>query len=91
VPDASLSFPWGYVRDARWTHLVLAGGALYVYEVSANSPRTDQMLDLLYRKTLSSFMVGRNAGGTLVSANGLATGVAVPAAVPNGAILIFGK
>jgi hypothetical protein len=91
VPDASLTFPWGYVRDTRWTNLVLSGGALYVYETAANSPNTDQVLDQLYRKTLSSFMVGRNSGGALVSANGFATGVAVPVSVPNGALLIVGK
>ena len=91
VPDASLALPWGYVRDPRWTHLVQSGSTLYVYEASPGSPRTGQLLDQLYRKSVSSFMVGRNAGGTLVSANGFATGVLVPPAVPNGAILIVGK
>lgn len=91
VPDASLTYPWGYVRDTAWTNVVLSGGTLYVYEATANSPNTDQVLDQLYRKTLSSFMVGRNSSGTLVSANGFATGVTVPVAVPNGALLIVGK
>jgi hypothetical protein len=91
VPDSALSFGWGYARDARWTNLVQVGSALYVYEKTPGSEHTDQVLDQLYRKTVSSFMVGRNAGGLLVSANGFATGVAVPAAVPNGAILMVGK
>ncbi len=91
VPDASLTFPWGYVRDTRWTNLVQAGGTLYVYESVANAPSTAQVLDQLYRKTMNSFMVGRNSGGQLVSATGFATGVTVPSAVPNGALLIVGK
>lgn len=91
VPDTSLTFPWGHVRDARWTNVVQAGGTLYVFEAFANSQNSSQVLDQLYRKTMSSFMVGRNSGGQLVSANGFATGVTVPAAVPNGALLIVGK
>ena len=91
VPDSSLAWPWGYVRDPRWTHVVQAGSALYVYEAGTSGAGRDQLLDQLYRKTVSSFMVGRNAAGTLVSTNGFATGVAVPPAVPNGAILVFGK
>lgn len=91
VPDASVTFPWGYVRDPRWTNIVQPGGTLYVYESTANSPNTSQVLDQLYRRTMSSFMVGRNSGGQLVSANGFATGVTVPAAVPNGSLLIVGK
>jgi len=90
VPDASLTFTWGYQRDPRWTN-VISGGALYVYETVANSPNTSMMLDQLYQKTAKSFMVGRNVSGVLVSANGFSTGVTVPAAVPNGAILIVGK
>jgi len=91
VPDAALSFGWGYVRDPRWTNVVQGGSALYVYQRAPNAARTDLVLDQLYRKTASSFMVGRKAGGVLVSANGFATGVAVPAAVPNGAIVVVGK
>jgi hypothetical protein len=90
VPDSSLTFPWGYVRDLRWTNTVLSGGTLYVYE-STPSPNSSQVIDELYRKTASSFMVGQNNGGQLVSARGFATGISVPAAVPNGALLIVGK
>lgn len=90
APDASLTFTWGYVRDPRWTHVVESGGALYVYEATAGSSAA-QTLDRLYRKTNASFMVGRNVGGQLVSANGFASGIAVPAAVPAGAITIVGR
>lgn len=91
VPDSSITFPWGYVRDPRWTNYVQSGGTLYVFEVTAHSPHTDQVLDQLYRKTFKSFSVGRNSGGQLLGASGLSTGITVPAAVPNGALLIVGK
>jgi hypothetical protein len=91
VPDASITFPWGYVRDPRWTNYVQSGGTLYVFEATAHSPRTDQVLDQLYRKTMKSFSVGRNNAGQLVGATGVATGILVPAAVPDGALLIVGK
>jgi hypothetical protein len=91
VPDASITFPWGYVRDPRWTNYVQSGGTLYVFEATAHSAHTDQVLDQLYRKTMKSFSVGRNNGGQLVGATGLSTGILVPVAVPNGALLIVGK
>jgi hypothetical protein len=91
VPDASITFPRGYVRDPRWTNFVQAGGTLYVFEASARSAHTEQVLDKLYRKTWQSFGVGRNAGGQLVGAGGFATGIVVPATVPNGALLIVGR
>jgi hypothetical protein len=49
------------------------------------------LLDKLYRKTEASFMVGRNTGNMLVSANGFATGITIPSSVPTGSILIVGK
>lgn len=90
VGDASLTFPWGYNRDPRWSNIA-SGGTLYVYELVPHSANTSLMLDRLYRKTGSSFMVGRKVAGVLVSANGYSTGISVPAAVPNGALLIIGK
>jgi len=91
VPDAVISFPAGYVRDPRWTNLVQAGGTLYVFEAAAHSAHTDQVLDQIHRKTLQSFGVGRNASGQLVGASGFATGILVPATVPNGALLMVGR
>jgi hypothetical protein len=91
VPDAALAFTWGYRRDPRWTNFVQSGGTLYVYEASPDPVRTSQVLGQLHRKTLSSFSVGRNAAGTLVSANGFGTGIAVPAVVPDGAIVMIGR
>lgn len=91
VPDTSMAFPWGYVRDPRWTNYVQSGGTLYVFEATANSAHTDQVLGQLYRKTFKSFSVGRNNAGQLVGATGVSTGILVPAAVPNGALMIIGK
>lgn len=91
VSDVSITFPWGYVRDSRWTNYVQSGGTLYVFEATAHSARSDQLLDQLYRKTLKSFSVGRNSGGQLVGATGFSSGILVPAAVPDGALLIVGK
>ena len=90
VPDAAIAFPAGYVRDPRWTNYVQAGGSAYVFEMVPRSAR-DQVLDQLYRKTLRSFSVGRNARGQLVGATGVATGIGVPASVPDGALLIVGR
>jgi hypothetical protein len=88
VPDTSLTLLWGHVRTAHWTNIV-SGGALYVYEASPTQDQT--VLDTLYTKTNKSFMVGRNVSGTLMSAKGLNTSIAIPVAVPNGSIVIFGK
>lgn len=92
VPDTSLTFLWGYQRDTRWTNTV-SGGTLYTY-VLANSANTDELLDKVYRKTESSFMVGRSTGSQLISANGFPTGISIPATtppIPTGSILIVGK
>jgi hypothetical protein len=91
VADASLVYPWGYARDARWSHLVLAGGALYVYQASGSAAASAQLLERLHARTQRSWMVGRQSAGQLVSAGGVATGIAVPVAVPDGAVLFVGK
>ena len=91
VPDAAITFPWGYVRDGRWSNHVPGAGRLYVYEAGGHLAHADQVLDQLYRKTLQSFSVGRNVGGRLVGATGLATGIVVPASVPDGVLLMVGR
>jgi len=88
VPDSSLTFPWGYVRDSRWTNLVPAAGTLYVYSTATDLGLVE---DHLYRKTLRSFMVGRKVAGQLVAANGFATGITLPAAIPDGALVFAGR
>ncbi len=96
IPDSSLTYPWGYQRDARWTNYVPAAGAgtLVIYEATPNTQGLSTMLDALYSKTEKSFTVGRKAvdgSGTLLSANGFATGITLPTSVPNGAIVMIGQ
>lgn len=88
VTDALFTPLTGAVRNTRWTNVV-SGGSLYVYETSLSN--TPYILDQIYLKTNKSFMVGRNSSGFLVSANGIASGIAVPGVVPNGAVTIVGR
>ena len=88
TPDGSLTWLPGYIRDARWTH-VIQGGTLFTYSTGAVG---DDVLQSLYAKHQKSFMVGaKGAGGTLVSARGIDTGIVLPAAIPIGAIVIVGS
>lgn len=88
VTNAMFTPLTGAIRNTSWVNVV-SGGALYIYEVSpSNEP---YLLDQIYRKSGKSHMVGRNVSGTLVSTNGLSTGVTVPAVVPNGSIIFVGK
>lgn len=78
----------GAPRFSGWDGVV-SGGTLFIYEqVPSNTPN---ILDRIYRKTGKSHLVGRKVNGQLVSANGLATGIAVPADVPEYAITLVGK
>lgn len=88
VSDSQITPLWGHQRRTNWTNIV-SNGTMFVYEVTP-SPEA-LLLDTIYTKTSKSFMVGRNSSGTLVSANGLSTGITIPALVPNGSIVIVGK
>ena len=87
--DASLSWPWGYVRDARWSHVVQPDGSLFVFQV-AGAP-APQLLEQLQRKTRNPWLLGREAGSQLVSASGVVIGLPLPAAVPPGAVVLAGR
>ena len=88
VTDAMFTPLTGALRNANWANLV-SSGTLFIYE--ATPTNTAYLLDKIYSKTGKSHLVGRNVSGFLVSANGQATGIAVPASVPNGAITLVGK
>lgn len=90
APEAALTLPWGQAADPRWAHVLPPGGTLYVY-ARAGSSTPPLLLDALQRKTLQSFLVGRQTGGVLVSAGGWDTGLPVPAAVPEGAVVLAGR
>lgn len=84
VPDASLSFPPWYVRDARWRNKVI-GGTVTIY---AAAPIAGvEFGDLLAQRTDFAFGAGTTAATReIVSAvhgpTGIFAPVGVPAAVP---------
>lgn len=87
IPDASLTFASGFIRDARWTNLI-SGGQLYVYSVAAP---TSRMVDLVYRKSHGYINVGiKQSNGDLKGPGGTVT-ANVPGAVPVGAIVYIGS
>lgn len=91
ITDASLAPYWltGYIRDANWSNLV-SGGTLFVYSTAATTANTK---NFIYKKAKKSSLVGtKNAGtGRLQSVNGFDTGINLPAAIPNNAIVLLGK
>lgn len=87
IADASLTFLTGYIRDTRWTNLI-QGGTLYVYSTGT---QTIDAVTTMYQKGGSSLLIGKKAAsGNLVNAAGIDTGIALPAAIPVGAITIIG-
>lgn len=87
VADASLSWATGYVRDARWTNVIVAG-TLYVYSTGTIDPGT---LQGIHARTGKHIMVGtKNAAGNLVSLGGVTITTALPAAIPVGAVVYLG-
>lgn len=91
VLDTSITLPTGMVRDPRWASVV-SNNVLYVFEQSPSNSKG--LLDLIYKKTNNSILVGTSNGTALVNAKGYTTSVLIPAmtpAVPNGAIVIVGR
>lgn len=91
ISDASLTPYWlpGYIRDANWTN-VISGGTLFVYSTTTLKHNT---VNSIYNKSMKSSLVGTKDTGTghLQSPNGFDTGVVLPAAIPNNALVILGK
>ena len=91
VADGSITLPTGMVRDARWVSVV-SNRVLYVFEQTPSNSRG--LLDIIYKKTNNSILVGTSNGSFLVNAKGYTTGVPIPAlspAIPTGAIVIIGR
>lgn len=80
VSDVSLTLPSWFVRIVGVGNYVAAGKA-YVYY----SGKPD-LMSVLADKT-ESISVGKNQSGVLVSPRWGTTGIAIPAAVPNGAVV----
>lgn len=88
VADGALTFLPGYIRDARWTN-VIQGGTLYVYSTGTESALS---VMAMFRLGANSLLIGKKtASGKLVSANGMDTGIALPAAIATGAIVVVGR
>lgn len=88
--DASLTWPWGYVRDGRWSHVVQPDGALYVYQ-AAGTPPVPLLLTELQRRASKPWLLGRASAGQLVDAGGVTIGITLPPAVPAGAVVLSGR
>ncbi len=90
ISDASLAAFWlpGYTRDANWTNLI-SSNTLYVYSTAP----TRGTLEVLSEKSNNSLLMGRkhDSNGRLISARGFDTGINLPAAIPNNAIVILGR
>ena len=71
-----------------WAHVV-AGEQLFVYFVGPAS--ASGVLESLYQNTGKSQTVGHSNGSSLISARGVNTGITVPASIPVGAVVIYGK
>lgn len=89
IADSSLTFLPGYIRDTRWTHLIQSG-TLYVYSTVTTS--MESVSPILFQKGGKSLLIGKKAAsGNLVSADGRDSGMALPAAIPVGAIVVVGS
>lgn len=87
IPDASLTWQTGFVRDARWSN-VISGGELYVYSTTVPEPA---VMQAVYAKAGNYVMLGtKEANGNLRSAAGSIITTALPATIPVGAIVYVG-
>lgn len=87
IPDASLTFQLGHVRNPAWSNTV-SGGTLFVFSTVNVAHET---ADRIWEKTGHSLTAGRAVSGTLFSARGVSTGIVLPPAVPNNAVVIVGR
>ena len=88
INDASLTFSPGYIRNTAWTNIV-SSGQLYVYSTSANA-MGPQSMSLLFQRSGNSPLVGTASASFFVSMTLGLTSLALPAAIPNGAVVIIG-
>lgn len=87
IPDTSLSFPAGYIRDPDWTNDV-SGGTLYTYSTAALPPNTVAQIAAYGGRTL---VIGvAQANDTMTSASGGANGFTLPSVIPTGAVVVVG-
>lgn len=84
IPDSSLTFAPGYIRNNLWSNTI-SGGVLYVYGTAPG-----EVLNNIYQKSLNSSLVGFNSSGILRNQLGSSAGVTIPAPIPSGALVFVG-
>lgn len=91
ISDANLAAHWlpGYTRRPEWTHLI-ASGTVFVFSSGVMNNGTAYSLR---EKSGESLLVGtkNTTTGRLQSATGVDTGINLPAAIPNGAVVMLGR
>lgn len=88
IPDSSLVFLPGYIRDTRWSNVV-NGNTLYVFN---NGASTIQIRNSIYEKGGRSMLIGKKSpAGNLINVSGYDTGVTLPAIIPVNAETIVGE
>lgn len=88
VPDTSLTFPDGFVRNPAWRNAI-SNGELYVF---SNAAADSLVVSSAVTKLQGSLLVGRKrADGWYQSAVGNHVFAGLPAQIPVGAIVLVGK
>lgn len=92
IPDSSLAFPYGFVRDARWSNVIndeSGKGIPYVHTTTSAEP---YLLGELFLKGGGNLMIGTKVSGSeLRSASGQSLSLTLPAGIPVGAVVFIGK
>lgn len=86
VADASLTFPYGYVKSFPWTNIVTAGHG-WVYSSDPSIAGRGGMASLLMERSEYSINAGTNVGGFIWSARAGNSAIPVDAAIPAGSLV----
>lgn len=86
ITDAQITMPTGMLRDTNWQNTV-SDGRLWVYQQTPANVR-GLLSDLTPRQAPNGIFVGTRAGAALTTVSGYPTGIAFPASVPVGAIVL---
>ena len=91
VTDLALAPYWppGYIRDNNWTNLV-NGSLIYIYSTNQLPSGT---VKTIFDRARHSVMIGTKnpVTGRLISANGIDTGITLPAVIPAASLVMMGK
>lgn len=91
ISDASLTSYWlpGYIRDTNWTNEVI-DSSVYVYSTTQIKGR---LAKTIFRKAGNNALIGTKSQvtGRLVLANGIDTGIVLPASIPSMSLVMIGK